>query len=90
MNLFSFFLPHFLGELKSKTPLLPRRVAALSEGPVLFGRNRENRSREAAGRRNWPAAVPRKVSRRKRGDLPGSVRIGVKSRFGARNAADYS
>ena len=35
------------------------------EGPVLFGRNREGRSREAAGRRNWPEAVPRKMSGRK-------------------------
>jgi len=31
-----------------------------------FGRNRESRSREAAGRRNWPEAVPRKRSGRKR------------------------
>ena len=30
-----------------------------------FGRNRESRSREAAGRRNWPEAVPRKMSGRK-------------------------
>jgi len=27
---------------------------------VPFGRNRESRSREAAGHRNWPEAVPRK------------------------------
>jgi hypothetical protein len=33
---------------------------------VLFGRNRESRSREAAGRRNWPEAVPRKMRGRKR------------------------
>jgi len=32
--------------------LLPRRAATLWEGPALFGRNRESRSREAAGRRN--------------------------------------
>src|SRR6266576_2989958 len=30
------------------------------------GRNRESRSREAAGRRNWPEAVPRKMSGKKR------------------------
>ena len=33
---------------------------------MLFGRNRESRSREAAGRRNWPEAVPRKMRGRKR------------------------
>ncbi len=32
---------------------------------MLFGRNRESRSREAAGRRNWPEAVPRKMRERK-------------------------
>ena len=32
----------------------------------MFGRNRESRSREAAGRRNWPEAVPRKMRDRKR------------------------
>jgi hypothetical protein len=31
-----------------------------------FRRNRESRSREAAGRRNWPEAVPRKMRGRKR------------------------
>jgi hypothetical protein len=34
---------------------------------VSFGRNRESRSREAAGRRNWPEAVPRKMRGRKEG-----------------------
>jgi hypothetical protein len=29
--------------------------------PALFGRNRESRTREAAGRRNWPEAVPKKM-----------------------------
>jgi hypothetical protein len=33
---------------------------------VLFGRNRESRSREAAGRRNWPEAVPKKMRGEKR------------------------
>jgi hypothetical protein len=32
---------------------------------VLFGRNRESRTREAAGRRNWPEAVPKKMRGRK-------------------------
>src|SRR6266481_1182610 len=66
MNFFSFFLPHFPGALRSERPLLPRRADALREGPVLFGRNRESRSREAAGRRNWPEAVPRELRGRKR------------------------
>src|SRR5713226_7611892 len=64
--MFSFFLPHFLGALRSERPLLPKRAGALWEGPALFGRNRESRRREAAGRRNWPEAVPRKRSGRKR------------------------
>jgi hypothetical protein len=33
---------------------------------VEFGRNRESRTREDAGRRNWPEAVPRKMRGRKR------------------------
>src|SRR5713226_10520727 len=57
-ELFSFFLPHFPGAPKSERPLLPRRAGALWEGPVRFGRNRESRRREAAGRRNYPEAVP--------------------------------
>jgi hypothetical protein len=32
---------------------------------VSFRRNRESRSREAAGRRNWPEAVPKKMRGRK-------------------------
>src|SRR5712692_7437728 len=66
MNLFSFFLPHFPGAPRSERPLLPRRAGALWEGPVPFGKNRKSRSREAAGRRNWPEAVPRKMSGGKR------------------------
>src|ERR1700738_5299482 len=65
-NFFSFFLPHFPGAPRSERPLLPRRADALWEGPVQFGRNRESRSREAAGRRNWPEAVPKKMRGRKR------------------------
>src|SRR6266567_2212685 len=66
MKFFSFFLPHFPGAPRSERPLLPRRAGALWEGPVWFGRNRESRSREAAGRRNWPEAVPKKMCGRKR------------------------
>ncbi len=32
----------------------------------MFGRSRESRSREAAGRRNWPEAVPRKSAAEKK------------------------
>jgi hypothetical protein len=35
----------------------------------MFGRNRESRNREGAGRRNWPEAVPMKITRRKKGGL---------------------
>ena len=46
------------------------------EGPATFGRNRESRTREAAGRRNWPEAVPRKMSGGKRLAY-GTSKIGV-------------
>jgi hypothetical protein len=42
---------------------------------MLFGRSRESRSCEAAGRRNWPEAVPRKMCGGK-GGLPTFSRIG--------------
>src|SRR5882724_5773573 len=62
----SFFCPIFLRHQK-RGLLLPKRAAALSEGTQwCWGRNRESRRREAAGRRNWPDAVPRKMSGRKR------------------------
>jgi len=63
---FLLFLAPFPGAPRSERPLLPRRAAALWEGPVPFGRNRESRSREAAGRRNWPEAVPGKMRGGKR------------------------
>src|SRR6267378_4457791 len=66
---FSFFLPHFPGAPRSERPLLPRRAGALREGPVPFRRNRESRTHEAAGRRNWPEAVPRKNERQKKAGL---------------------
>src|SRR5437773_4472747 len=76
-----FSCPIFLGHPISERPLLPKRVAALWEGPVSFGRNRESRSREAAGRRNLARAVPRKM-RGKKDYLPKSVGIGIRSSVG--------
>jgi hypothetical protein len=66
MNVSPFSCPIFLGHPIRERPLLPKRVGALWEGPVPFGRNRESRTREAAGRRNWPEAVPKKMRGRKR------------------------
>src|SRR6266481_5941297 len=54
--------------------------------PVFLGRNRESRSREAAGRRNWPEAVPKKMRGRKRA-LIKSVRMGIRSRLRAKQLA---
>jgi hypothetical protein len=54
------------------------------------GRNRESRSREAAGSRNWPEVVPRKSSGRKR-ELTGirnQVRIGTKGRVRSTSRAN--
>ena len=76
---FSFFLPHFPGAPKSERPLLPRRAGALWEGPVLFGRNRESRNCEAAGRGTWPEQCPGKYAAEKV-CLPNSVRIGIRDR----------
>jgi len=45
---------------------------------VLFGRGRESRGREAAGRGNWPEEVPSKMRGRKGEGLSNSVRIGKK------------
>src|SRR6266576_1709719 len=65
MKMSPFSAPFFWGT-QSERPLLPKRAGALWERPVVFRRSRESRSGEAAGRRNWPEAVPRKVSGRKR------------------------
>jgi hypothetical protein len=56
---------------------------------VSFGRNRESRNREAAGRRSWPEAVPRKICGRKRlvsklsenrrGDQITSIQVGIEA-----------
>ncbi len=43
-----------------------------------LGRRRKSRRRECAGRRNWPEAVPKKMSGRK-GQLWKSVTVGMKS-----------
>jgi hypothetical protein len=60
------FLPRFLGAPRAEWILLPRRAAAFWEGPKGFtGRNRESRSPEAAGRRNYPEAVPKERSGKK-------------------------
>jgi hypothetical protein len=54
-------------DTKASLKIPAMTVAALREGPaLLFGRSRESRNREAAGRRNWPEAVPKKMRGRKR------------------------
>jgi hypothetical protein len=74
-EILSFFLPHCPGAPRSERPLLPSRAGALWEGPVLFGRNRESRAREAAGRRNWPEA--QENERQKKAGLPISKTVGM-------------
>jgi hypothetical protein len=54
---------------KRQRPLLPKRVAALWEGPVPFGRNRESRNREAAGAGIGPKACPGNERQKKVGLL---------------------
>jgi len=46
---------------------------------VFFGRNRESRSREAAGRRNLARSRAQENERQKKDSLPKSVRIARKS-----------
>src|SRR5262249_31290071 len=75
--------------LPAERQLLPKRAGALWEGPVPFGRNRESRSREAAGRRNWPEAVPEKMRGRKRRRSK-SVRIAKRSGLESLNDGNYS
>jgi hypothetical protein len=52
---------------------------------VPFGRNRESRTREAAGRRNWPEAVPKKMGAEKGrepvGQRPNRITLGGVSRL---------
>src|SRR5580704_233842 len=74
VHVFLLFLPHF--------PEAPQSEGRCSQGERLhsgrdptLGRNRESRRREAAGRRNWPEAVPRKSSGGKRSGLPRSGTI---------------
>jgi hypothetical protein len=52
---------------------------------VPFGRNRESRSREAAGRRNWPEAVPREKERQKKAGAPNSVTLVIRVVLGERH-----
>ena len=59
-----------MGHPRAEWILLPRRAAAFWEGPEGFtGRNRESRSREAAGRRNYPEAVPKERGGRNKAGL---------------------
>jgi hypothetical protein len=54
------FLPHFLGAPKGGVDTAPKASGCILGGTRrLTGRNRESRSREAAGRRNYPEAVPK-------------------------------
>jgi hypothetical protein len=78
----SFFCPIFLGRLKA------RASASKASGCFIGGNTtvcccsggKESRRREAAGRRNWPEAVPEKMSGRKRGKLPNSIGVGKRTR----------
>jgi hypothetical protein len=59
---FLLLCPISLGHPRAERMLLPKRASAFREGPEgLMGRNRESRRREAAGRRNYPEAVPKEM-----------------------------
>jgi len=60
------FSAPFFWSTQKRGLLLPKRVAALWEGPMLcVVRSHESRSREAAGRRNWPEQCPGKCAAEK-------------------------
>src|SRR6516162_2855907 len=73
------FLPHFLGAPKSERLLLPRRAAALWEGPVLFGRNRESRKPRSCRAQELARSSAQENERQKRWMYPDSVNRFVKS-----------
>jgi transposase-like protein len=76
-------------KLAQRTPLTEEAGglgAGDREGPVSFGRNRESRRREAAGRRNWPEAVPKKMRGGKRLLTELSARLAVVQTFRPRKA----
>jgi hypothetical protein len=87
---FSFFLPHFPGAPKSGRPLVPRRADALRQGPVVFGRNRESRRREADGRRNLARSRAQGKCAAEKAYLPKSVRIAARGGLRRTNAATHS
>src|SRR5579859_5399337 len=66
MNFSPFSCPIFLGHPEARGRCSQGEQMLYGRDLVPFGRSRESRSREAAGRRNWPEAVPRKMSGRKR------------------------
>jgi len=41
--------------------------------PNIFGRNRKSRVTEAAGRRNYPEAVPKRRGQKKESDVSGQI-----------------
>jgi hypothetical protein len=59
---FSFSCPVFLRHSKARASAPKASGCILGGTQRNSGRNRESRRREAAGRRNWPEAVPRRMS----------------------------
>ena len=75
----SFSLHQFPAHLEAR--------GCCSHGEVLDGRYRETRSREAAGRRNWPEAGLRKTRGEERRH---TARIGMRSRLERTDSSDFS
>jgi len=74
MNFSPFSCSIFLGHQEARGRCSQgKRV--LMGGLVPFGRNRESRTRDDAGRRNWPEAMPRKMRGRKRKRLRDTMGI---------------
>jgi hypothetical protein len=78
--MFLLFLAPFSSGTQKREAAAPKASGALWEGPATFGRNRESRTREAAGRRNWPEAVAQEKERQKKASLPDSTTVGMGGR----------
>src|SRR6266478_1530128 len=91
MNFLLFLAPFSWGTQK-RVAAAPKASGCFMGGTcVLLGRNRESRSREAAGRRNWPEAVPKKMRGRKRSEtLLSEIREEARARVsqGSRGTVD--
>jgi hypothetical protein len=76
MNCSPFSGPIFLGHPYARGRCSQGERVLYGRGPVVFGRSRESRNREAAGRANWPELCPEKWT--EKGQSADSVKINAR------------